>query len=211
MIDGHKEACIAGFYVLSRAVEPRRRPLIFLHGSGQTERSLVDFSSAIASDVSCFFPRGKCPVEGGFSFFNRKADFSIDPTTIETMAEDLLLLVEAITARHGMKPLLIGYSSGAVISLAILATRPDAVAGAALLRPQRPFGNRPFPGGMGMPILLISAQHDARRKPEETDILTDLLTRSNFVTEVHHLPCGHDFDPNGRDHEITRAWLTRHR
>jgi phospholipase/carboxylesterase len=200
---------IAGFWTITRVAERLLTPLVFLHGSNQDEFSLLDFASDIASTYPQYFPRGHEPGEAAFTFFRRHPDRSIDEANLTANAWDVSALLADVGRRHGRSPLLIGFSSGAIMAAAILAKHPEATAGAVLLRPERPFGDTPFPHLTDTPVLIISGRDDPRRKRTDAEQLFTQLRTSGAAVAWHDLPCGHGLDPEAGDTKLTRAWLAK--
>lgn len=200
---------IAGFWTIAREVERLLPPLVFLHGSNHDEFSLLDFASDIAPNYPQCFPRGHEPWETAFTFFRRNPDRSIDETSLAANARHLSGLLADIGQRHGRSPLLIGFSSGAIMAAAILAQHSEVTAGAVLLRPERPFGDTPFPDLNETPVLIISGRDDPRRRRSDAEQLFTQLMTSGADVERHDLPCGHGLDAEAGDTKITRAWLAK--
>jgi predicted esterase len=65
-----------------RGANPTKPPLVPLHGSGGDERELEPLAVDVAPGSP--IPRGSCgiPFNGGFAFFHRLADRSIDEADI---------------------------------------------------------------------------------------------------------------------------------
>ena len=198
---------ISGFLTIYRAGQPSSTPVIFLHGSSSDETSLTGLADQIAPDHTCFFPRGREKDNQAFTFFRRRADRSIDTTNLASRSQELASLLLTIAERHGTAPLLIGFSSGAVMAAALLADHAYLVAGAALLRPEPAYGARTFEPLAKRPVLLIAGQHDPRRRPSDATDLAELLMSADAEVELHTLPFGHAVDAS--DIELTRAWLSR--
>jgi phospholipase/carboxylesterase len=118
-------------------------------------------------------------------------------------------MLSAIVGSHELRPIIIGYSSGAVTAAALLAQHAEFVEGAVLLRPESPYGASTFPWLDNRPVLVISGCDDVRRKINDAPDLVNLLRAAGAHAEWHDLDCGHTFDPDGRDIELTRARLSK--
>ena len=182
-----------------------RAPLVLLHGSNSDEHALLDLARAIAPDRTLISPRGALPSGSGYTFFRRLPDSSIDNADLRTRALELLPFILAIERDYGQKPLLLGFSSGAIMAAALLHLEPKAAAGAVLLRPQTPFTGEDFPTLPNLPVLVIDALRDSRRSPEDGPLLAAALTKAGAVVEHHSLPGDHG--PVTRDIEIAHHWM----
>jgi phospholipase/carboxylesterase len=199
---------IAGFRTI-HSPGSHARPLVFLHGSASDETSLLAFSAQVAADHPCYFPRGKEPSEGRLTFFRRKSDKTIDFANLAARSAEVADFVSAISSRHRVRPILIGYSSGAITAAAVLSRDRSLIEGAVLLRPQSPNGNGSFPPLDNVPILLVSGRQDPRRAVTDAKDLCEQLRLAGASAEWHDLACGHELDPQGLDMELTRAWISR--
>lgn len=190
-------------------MESASRPIVFLHGSASDETSLLTLSAQIGTDHPSYFPRGKERSEGAYTFYRRLEDRSIDFENLAARSAELAGFLSNIAGSHGRRPIVIGYSSGAVTAAALLAKHAEFVEGAVLFRPERPYGASPFPRLDNRPVLLISGSQDIRRKRSDAPALLNLLRAAGANVEWHDLPCGHTLDPDGADIELTRAWLAK--
>jgi phospholipase/carboxylesterase len=145
-----------------------RPPLIMLHGSGGNEMDMLPLAAA-APSAGAFSVRGAVTWEGGYAHFRRNPDRSIDEDSIRAEAPSLVRFISDRVAEHrfGSKPILVGFSNGAIMAAALMMLFPDLVQGAALLRPlsplETPFAKR-LPGTL---VLVIDALHDERRQRED--------------------------------------------
>ncbi|QEE44281.1 alpha/beta hydrolase [Rhizobium sp. WL3] len=169
----------------------------------------MDFAAHVAPGHPRYLPRGREPWEGAFTFFRRNADRSIDETNLAERAREMARLLDVVLQRHHQPALLIGFSSGAITAAALMATHPGLIAGAVLLRPQSPFGEKVFPNLNGVSILILSGEDDRRRTRSDGELLYNQLLASGATVTWHNLPCGHDFDAQGHDIELTRAWVAQ--
>ena len=121
---------------------PTRLPLVLLHGSGGNERELAPLAGDLAPGSPILAVRGGIPFDGGFAFFHRLPDRSIDETDITSRVVILADFIEAARTQYGLPraPIAIGFSNGAIMAAALLLTRPGLLAGAILFRPLSPFG-----------------------------------------------------------------------
>ena len=131
-------AHIHHFIPRSSATSP---PLVLLHGSGGNEHELVPLAGDLAPGSPILAVRGGIPFDGGFAFFHRFPDRSIDEADIASRAAILADFIESARTRYSLTraPIAIGFSNGAIMAAALLLTRPGLLAGAILFRPLSPF------------------------------------------------------------------------
>ena len=103
--------------------------------------------------------------------------------------------------------MLVGYSSGAIFSEALLSFEPDRFSGAFLLRPEPIATDFRFPDMGRKPILILSGQRDERRTVEAAIILKDQLANANAQVTLHNLNAGHGWADDAEDIRLSRQWL----
>lgn len=104
--------------------DPARAPLFLLHGSGGDEHDLVPLAQELASGSPALGVRGTVAIDGGFAFFHRLPDRTIDEADITACIPVLTDFIHATIA--------IAFSNGAVMAAALLLTQPSLLAGAIL-------------------------------------------------------------------------------
>ena len=184
--------------------DPAKPPLVLLHGSGGDEHELVPLAADLAPGSPILAIRGGIPFDGGFAFFHRLPDRSIDEADITSRAVILADFIEAASTQYGLSraPIAIGFSNGAIMAAALLLTRPGLLAGAILFRPLSPF-RADLPTRLdGTPVLIIDGEKDSRRSPGDGARLAARLTRAGATVTHHVLPVGHSIY-----REVTAKWL----
>jgi phospholipase/carboxylesterase len=185
-----------------------KTPLILLHGSGGDERDLLPLAQRLAPGSPVLAIRGTVGIDGGFAFFHRFPDRSIDEADISARAPVLADFIETCRARYGLTipPIAVGYSNGAIMAAALLLTRPTLLAGAILFRPLSPFTGDPPLRLIGMPALIIDGEKDSRRSPGDGARLAECLRGAGAMVTHHVLPVGHAI--SDMDVPLARTWLT---
>lgn len=132
------------------ATAPGKPPILLLHGTGGDENDLMPLGGMIAPGSALLSPRGKV-LEGGMPrFFRRLAEGVFDEADVRHRAHELADFVAAAREAHGLAaPVAVGFSNGANIAAAMLMLRPEALAGAVLLRAMVPLSDAPAAGGLG--------------------------------------------------------------
>jgi phospholipase/carboxylesterase len=108
------------------ATDPITPPLVLLHGSGGDEHELVPLAADVGPGSPTLGIRGTVPIDGGFAFFHRFEDRTIDEADITARVSLLTDFIEAASARYSFArvPIAIGFSNGAIMAAALLLTRP---------------------------------------------------------------------------------------
>jgi phospholipase/carboxylesterase len=132
--------------LVERVIPPRRRVegapplLVMLHGIGADENDLVPIAAQLDPRFTVVSVRAPRPYHAGFAWF--QIDWRPDGTIVPNVAEahatlaDLVRWLAAAPARHGTDPhrlYLLGFSQGAMMSLGVLRTTPDRLAGVIAL------------------------------------------------------------------------------
>ena len=142
---------------------PGAPPILLLHGTGGDENDLLPLGRATAPGSPLLAPRGKVLENGMPRFFRRLAEGVFDQEDVRRRAHELADFVAEARQAYGLPaPLAVGYSNGANIAAALLLLRPEALAGAALLRPMVPLGAPPPADLTGKPVLLLSGAIGSR-------------------------------------------------
>jgi phospholipase/carboxylesterase len=187
--------------------DPMKPPLVMLHGSGGDEHELVPLAADVAPGSPTLGIRGTVPIDGGFAFFHRFEDRTIDEADITPRVSVLADFIEAASARYSFTraPIAIGFSNGAIMAAALLLMRPGLLAGAILFRPLSPFRDDQPASLDGSPVLIIDGEKDSRRSPGDGARLADCLARAGAMVSHRVLPAGHSI--TATDREIAREWL----
>jgi phospholipase/carboxylesterase len=191
------------------STDPARMPLVLLHGSGGDEHELVPLAADLAPEAPILGIRGSIPFDGGFAFFHRFPDRSIDEADIASRVVSLADFIEAASGQYGFAraPIAIGFSNGAIIAAALLLTRPGLLAGTILFRPLSPFRADLSSHLDRIPVLIIDGEKDSRRSPGDGARLAERLVRAGATVTHHVLPVGHSITAIDRD--IARNWLAQ--
>ena len=196
-------------HILIEAGHSSTNPLLLLHGSGGCEKDLLSLAGEIAADSPAIAIRGSEPWDDGFAFFRRFEDRSIDEVNLATNAASLADFIESACTnyRFSKLPIAVGFSNGAIMSAALLLTRPGLLAGGILFRPLSPFAQYAMRPLNGVPVLIIDGERDKRRLPGDGYRLATRLTGANACVEHHVLRTGHNISTE--DRSLAEHWLKR--
>ena len=188
------------------ATDPGTRPLLLLHGTGRDEADLIPLGRTVAPGAALLSPRGKVLENGAPRFFRRLAEGVFDEADVVRRAHELADFIDEALQAYGLEvPLALGYSNGANIAAALMLLRPEALAGAILLRPMMPLTNPPAPDLSGKAVLILSGLMDPIAAPRTVGPLDEALRTAGAQVEHAALPAGHQLSQA----DLTKAmqWL----
>jgi phospholipase/carboxylesterase len=186
---------------------PEAPPLLLLHGTGGDENDLLPLGAAISPGSALLSPRGKVLEQGMPRFFRRLAEGVFDEDDVHRRANELADFVESARAQYGIAaPVALGYSNGANIAAAMLLLRPQALAGAILLRAMVPLTKPPKAKLGAKPVLIISGQRDPIIPASNSAKLATLLTEAGADVRHSVMPTGHQLSQS--DLNVARDWVT---
>jgi phospholipase/carboxylesterase len=188
------------------ATEPGKPPILLLHGTGGNEDDLLQLGGMVAPGFALLSPRGKV-LEGGMPrFFRRLHEGVFDEDDVRRRACELAAFVaEAREAYNLAAPVAVGFSNGANIAAAVLQLRPEALAGAALLRAMVPLKDPPAADLTSKPVLIVSGASDPIVPVNNAERLASLLESAGAAVQHRVLPAGHGLSQ--ADVALTRAWI----
>ena len=197
-------------YQLIVGADSTRPPLILLHGSGRNEEDMARLAAELSPRSTAIAVRGAIPWDEGYAFFRRFADRSIDEGSILAQAPILAEFMVGVGAQHDLaqRPILVGFSNGAIMAAALVSIYPDLAAGAVLLRPLSPFATPTGTRLPGTPVLIIDGSKDDRRMPDDGRRLAEQMTEAGAAVTHHQLAVGHTMTE--ADCALVREWLGTH-
>ncbi|MBR1085947.1 esterase [Bradyrhizobium manausense] len=168
---------------------------------------MVPLAGQFAPSSMAVAVRGSMPWEGGFAFFRRFEDRSIDERDLLAragrLADDVAQF--GIDYRFPKPPIAIGFSNGAIMAAALLMLYPRCLSAAVLLRPLSPFATDPGTRLPRTPVLILDGHHDERRSPGDGARLARRLAHVGAEITHHQLPTGHSITED--DLRLGREWL----
>jgi phospholipase/carboxylesterase len=175
------------------ATDPKRPPLLLLHGTGGDENDLLGLGRMISPGSALLSPRGKILENGMPRFFRRLAEGVFDEEDVKFRANELADFVVEARRAHGLEaPVAVGFSNGANIAAALLMLRPEALAGAALLRAMVPLSSAPQVDLAGKRVLMISGAMDPIIPADNSNRLAASLSASGAEVQHQMLPTDHN-------------------
>ena len=181
-------------------------PLLLLHGTGGDENDLIPLGRTIAPGAALLSPRGKVLENSMPRFFRRLAEGVFDEADVRFRANQLAdFVAEAREAYSLEAPIAVGFSNGANIAVAMPMLRPEALAGAVLLRAMAPLSSPPQADLRGKRVLMVSGSMDPIIPLDNSSGLAAWLEASG--AEVRHavLPTGHGL--SRQDLSLAQEWF----
>lgn len=180
------------FQHVFRSGDEEKRPLLLLHGTGGNEHDLLGIAEAVAPGRPVISPRGRVLENGMPRFFRRFAEGKFDEDDVRQRASELADFVAGSTKAYGVKvPIVLGFSNGANIAAALLASHPEVLSGAVLLRAMAPFKAMPEAALDKKSVLLLSGSVDAMIPKADTERLALWLSDSGASLTHKTWPAGH--------------------
>ncbi|MBW8727425.1 MAG: alpha/beta hydrolase [Inquilinus limosus] len=188
------------------AARPDAPPLLLLHGTGGDESDLLPLGRAVSPGSALLSPRGKVLEAGMPRFFRRLREGVFDEADVRARANELADFVAEARAAYGLAPpVALGFSNGANIAAAMLLLRPEALAGAVLLRGMVPLSDPPAAELRGRPVLLLSGELDPIVPADNAARLGRMLGAAGAAVTHRILPSGHGLSQ--ADVATAAAWL----
>jgi len=186
--------------------EAGRPAVLLLHGTGGDENDLLLLGRTVAPGSALISPRGQVLENGAPRFFRRLAEGVFDEADVRHRANALADFVAQAGEAYGFtSPIALGFSNGANIAAAVLMLRPEALAGAVLLRAMVPLPESPAAGLEGKPVLIISGAADPIVPAENAARLAALLAAAGASVSHEILPAGHNLSQS--DVALAKAWI----
>jgi phospholipase/carboxylesterase len=188
------------------ATEPGKPPLLLLHGTGGNEDDLLHLGQMLSPGSAQLSPRGKVLESGMPRFFRRLREGVFDEEDVRRRAHELAdFIAQARESYDLAAPVAVGFSNGANIAAAVLQLRPEALAGAALLRAMVPLQDPPAVDLAGKPVLILSGASDPIVPADNAKRLATMLNAAGATVEHRMLPTGHGLSQT--DVALTKAWI----
>jgi phospholipase/carboxylesterase len=190
------------------ATDPTMPPILLLHGTGGDEDDLIPLGRFVAPGAALLSPRGKVLERGMPRFFRRLSEGVFDEDDVRFRAGDLADFVAEARRTYGLAaPIAVGFSNGANVAAALLLLRPEALAGAVLLRAMAPLRQPPQVDLSGKPVLLLSGQSDPIIPAENAARLAATLESAGALVRREILPAGHQLTE--KDAALAKDWISK--
>lgn len=186
------------------ATDAKAAPVLLLHGTGGDESDLLPLGRRLAPGSALLSPRGDVNEHGMPRFFRRFAEGVFDLADVAKRTHALADFTAAAARQYGFaadRLTAVGYSNGANIAASLFLLRPEALAGAVLLRPMVVLQPEKLPDLTGKRIILLSGRHDPIVPVDHPPRLADMFRRAGAKVDLHWLETGHQLT----DADLTQA------
>ena len=188
------------------ASRPGRPALLLLHGTGGDENDLVPLAEMVSPGSAFVSPRGRVLENGMPRFFRRLAEGVLDEDDVRRRANELAdFIAEAREAYDLPAPIALGFSNGANVAAAVMLLRPEALAGAVLMRAMVPLAEPPAARIDGTPVLILSGAADAIVPAENAARLAAMLDEAGATVRHETVSAGHNLSQ--ADVALAGAWF----
>lgn len=190
------------------ATKPGVAPLLLLHGTGGNEHDLLPLGRQVAPGAALLSPRGDVSENGMPRFFRRFAEGVFDLDDVARRTHALADFLGQAAKQYGFTPgtlTALGYSNGANIAASLLLLRPEALAGAVLLRPMVVLQPAQLPDLRGKRIAIVSGRHDPIVPSDHPETLAALFRKAGAAVDLHWLETGHQL--SGADLRLAAQYL----
>jgi phospholipase/carboxylesterase len=181
---------------------PHAPTLLLLHGTGGTERDLLNLGRMVSKGSSLLGVKGNVSENGMARFFRRLAEGVFDEEDLIFRTQELHDFLDESAKQYGFDRdniVAVGYSNGANIAASLLFHFEYALKGAVLFHPMVPRRGIALPDLSGIPVFIGAGENDPLCPPQETKDLDQLLTEAKADVHVHWENNGHQLSSNEVD------------
>ncbi|MFV9503874.1 MAG: alpha/beta hydrolase [Oscillochloridaceae bacterium umkhey_bin13] len=188
--------------------------LVLLHGYGADERDLFDLADYLDPRLHVVSARAPLALPwGGFAWYHlggTPGNLVPDPTSRARALELLEQFVATLPTRLGTDPqrtLLLGFSQGSILSLALAMRRPDLMVGVMALSGYLDLALLPEPrlALNGLPIIQMHGTSDEVIPVTAAHQTRDFLQTTDANHQYHEYPIGHGIHPQGLT--LIQTWV----
>ncbi|HLI52458.1 MAG TPA: alpha/beta hydrolase, partial [Thermomicrobiaceae bacterium] len=168
--------------------------MLLLHGTGGSERDLLDLGRVLRPGAGLLSPRGKVSEQGAARYFRRLREGVFDTNDLIYRTSELASFVRQAARVYGFdlsQVIAAGYSNGANIAGSLLLLQRKLLAAAVLYRPMVPLVPDPLPNLQGKPVYIGAGRSDPLVSPSQTEALAELLQRCGANVDLHWQEAGH--------------------
>jgi phospholipase/carboxylesterase len=190
--------------------------LVLLHGVAADETDLFPLAEHVDPRFTVVSLRAPHPYYVGFAWFRleflRDGSVLLDGDQARASLAALVGWLEAASTRFGTDPartFLLGFSQGAIMSLALLSTVPERLAGVVALSGRRPhelFARTAPPAAIAaVPLLVVHGLFDDILPVAHGRAIRDAFTGLTQDLTYREFPVGHGIDPDAVP--VIGGWL----
>lgn len=192
-----------------------RLTVIAIHGRGSNEDDLIGLAPPLGLPLRVVAPRGPLPIPlgwaQGWAWYEFVQAGDPEPETFRRSLESLIALVDHVRERHQLTSeqlVLLGFSQGAVMSLAVALSAPDRIGGVVALSgylPRPAAWKPPHTDLGGLPILVTHGTYDSILPVAWGRAAAERLKGFNANVRYEEFPMDHEV--NAACLDVIREWL----
>ncbi len=183
------------------------KTLVLLHGTGGTEKDLLQIGQMIDPNANLLSVRGNVMEYGMARFFKRKSMGVFDEASLIEEAENLTYFLhdQAKLYRFDQKQMIaIGYSNGANIASAITFLHGKIFQRMILFHPMVPIRHVKVPDLRRMKVFIGAGENDQMMPEHEVQELTQIYQSANAEVDVFWTVYGHQLSKEELD--AAKGW-----
>lgn len=193
-------------YLYERHKGPRT--LLLLHGTGGSERDMLELGEQLDPDAHMLSIRGNVSENGMSRYFKRLAEGVLDREDLGKRSAELAAFIQAAAKENDIdlsQTVGIGFSNGANILLHLVCSRPALLRAAMLLRPM----SAALPDSTGqldsLDIFIGSGESDPTVPAGDSKRLESVLRAAGGNSALRVTPNTHQLGAD--DIALAREWL----
>jgi phospholipase/carboxylesterase len=185
------------------ATNPKEtRTLLLLHGTGGTERDLVNIGKELLPGAAILSPKGKVNEHGMSRWFKRFAEGVFDEEDMQKQADDLASFLREHNASNLVA---LGYSNGANMGAALMTFHPEVLSGLIMWRGMNILQDPVKPDLAGKRILMNNGMVDQMGPIESARQQAEIFRQCGADVTTNELGTGHGLTQ--ADFSLTQEWL----
>ena len=181
---------------------------LLLHGTGGDEHDLLPLGQMLSPGAALLSPRGNVLEQGAPRFFRRLAEGVFDLEDLHRRTAELGKFLDAAGSSYGFEAsrlYAVGFSNGANIAASLMLSRPEALAGAVLMRAMVPFEPDQPASLVGRAALLLSGRQVPIVPAAQAERLASILREGGADVEMAWQAGGHSL--TSADVTVATRWL----
>jgi phospholipase/carboxylesterase len=198
-------------YQAPRKPVPGKPPLlVLLHGFGANEQDLLSIAARLDPRLAVASPRGPYQIRpGSYSWVNGNTS-----DELRSARRMVLECIDQVADSQGAdrgRVYLVGFSQGAMLTLAIALTEPEKIAGAAVLSGRLAAAVRDNHAALerlqGFPVLVTHGTEDQQIPIRSAHDIRQALKPMGVAVDYHEFESGHYLSDINVD--VLNQWLKR--
>lgn len=181
-------------HIFQKGTNPEKPILLLLHGTGGTERDLLQLAEMIDPEAGVLSVRGNVSENGMPRFFKRLAEGVFDIEDLIFRTKELNDFLDEAAEKYEFDRnniVAVGYSNGANIAGSLLFHYKNSLKAAILHHPMVPRRGIDLPDLTGTKVFIGAGTNDPICPAQESEDLKSLLENAGAEVELHWENRGH--------------------